>query len=248
MKFIGVLCVVSSLFVSGLSVQARAIDREAFTFTKYSLDVRIEPEQQRLAVRGKIALRNDSTSPQKSLSLQISSSLNWRSIQVEGKPVQFVSQPYTSDIDHTGALSEALVTLPQSVSPKATVELEIGYEGVIALDATRLIRIGVPGGVAQHSDWDQIGKSSSAVRGIGYVTWYPVATEAANLSEGNSVFETVARWKEREKFSEMQLEISRLGEGSSPLLLCNGKHGPRSGEKAGGRPDRQPSAGFLPWD
>ncbi len=246
MKFIGVLCVVSSLFVSGLSVQARAIDREAFTFTKYSLDVRIEPEQQRLAVRGKIALRNDSTSPQKSLSLQISSSLNWRSIQVEGKPVQFVSQPYTSDIDHTGALSEALVTLPQSVSPKATVELEIGYEGVIALDATRLIRIGVPGGVAQHSDWDQIGKSSSAVRGIGYVTWYPVATEAANLSEGNSVFETVARWKEREKFSEMQLEISRLGEGSSPLLLCNGKHGPRSGEKAGGASGSTTECGFSP--
>jgi hypothetical protein len=246
MKFIGVLCVVSSLFVSGLSVQARAIDREAFTFTKYSLDVRIEPEQQRLAVRGKIALRNDSTSPQKSLSLQISSSLNWRSIQAEGKPVQFVSQQYTSDIDHTGALSEALVTLPQGVSPKATVELEIGYEGVIALDATRLIRIGVPGGVAQHSDWDQIGKSSSAVRGIGYVTWYPVATEAANLSEGNSVFETVARWKEREKFSEMQVEISRLGEGPFPLLLCNGSHGPRSGEKAGAASGSTTECGFSP--
>src|SRR4029077_8770684 len=121
----------------------------------------------------------------------------------------------------------------QAIPPKGEVELEIGYEGVIPLDATRLTRIGVPADVARHSDWDQIGKSSSAVRGIGYVTWYPVATEAANLSEGNSVFETVARWKEREKFSEMQLEISRLGEGSSPLLLCNGKHGSRSGEKAG---------------
>jgi hypothetical protein len=228
MKFIGVLCVVSSLFVCSLSVPAHAIDREAFTFTKYNLDVRIEPEQQRLAVRGKIAIRNDSTTPQKNLSLQISSSLNWRSIQVEGQPVQFVSQPYTSDVDHTGALSEALVTLPQDVPPKGTLELEIGYEGVIPLDATRLTRIGVPAGVAQHSDWDQIGKSFSAVRGIGYVTWYPVATESANLSEGNSVFETVARWKERERFSEMQLEISRLGEGSSPLLLCNGKGGQRS--------------------
>ena len=228
MKFIGVLCVVSSLFVCSLSVPAHAIDREAFTFTAYNLDVRIEPEQQRLAVRGKIAIRNDSATPQKNLSLQISSSLNWRSIQVEGKPVQFVSQPYTSDVDHTGALSEALVTLPQDISPKGTLELEIGYEGVIPLDATRLTRIGVPAGVAQHSDWDQIGKSFSAVRGIGYVTWYPVATESANLSEGNSVFETVARWKERERFSEMQLEISRLGEGSSPLLLCNGKGGQRS--------------------
>ena len=100
-------------------VQARALDREAFTFTSYDLDVRVEPEQQRLAVRGKITLRNDSASPQKNLSLQISSSLDWRSIQLEGKPVQFVSQPYTSDIDHTGALSEALVTLPKESRRRA---------------------------------------------------------------------------------------------------------------------------------
>ena len=109
MKYLRVLCV-----LCGVLVQAHAIDREAFTFTNYNLDVRIEPEQQRLAVRGKITLRNDSASPQKNLTLQISSSLDWRSIQLEGKPAQFVSQPYTSDIDHTGALSEALVTLPQS--------------------------------------------------------------------------------------------------------------------------------------
>ncbi len=63
------------------------------------------------------------------------------------------------------------------------------------LDATGLTRIGVPAEVARHSDWDQIDKLFSAVRGIGYVAWYPVATESANLSEGNSVFETVARWR-----------------------------------------------------
>ena len=199
MKSLRVLCV-----LCGLLVQAHAIDREAFTFTHYNLDVRIEPEQQRLAVRGKITVRNDSASPQKILSLQISSSLDWRSIQLEGKPAQFVSQPYTSDIDHTGALSEALVTLPQAVPPKGEVELEIGYEGVISLDATRLTRIGVPADVARHSDWDQIAKSFSAVRGIGYVAWYPVATESANLSEANSVFETVARWKARELQADMK--------------------------------------------
>jgi hypothetical protein len=187
MKSLRVFCV-----LCGLLVQAHAIDREAFTFTHYNLDVRIEPEQQRLAVRGKIRLRNESASPQKILSLQISSSLDWRSIQLKGEAEQFVSQPYTSDIDHTGMLSEALVTLPQAIPPKGEVELEIGYEGVIPLDATRLTRIGVPTDVARHSDWDQIAKSLSAVRGIGYVTWYPVATESANLSEANSVFETAS--------------------------------------------------------
>src|SRR5439155_22389 len=82
-----------------------------------------------------------SASAQKSLALQISSPLDWRSIQFEGKPAQFVSQVYTSDIDHTGALSEAIVTLPQPVPPRGAIELEIGYEGTIPLDATRLTRI-----------------------------------------------------------------------------------------------------------
>src|SRR5229473_7305127 len=130
------------LVLCGVLVQAHAIDREAFTFTNYKLDVRVEPEQQRLAVRGKITLRNNSATPQQNLSLQISSSLNWRSIHLGGKAVQFVSQPYTSDIDHTGALSEAIVSLPAAVPPQGTVELEIGYEGIIPLDTTRLTRIG----------------------------------------------------------------------------------------------------------
>jgi hypothetical protein len=217
LRVFGVLC--------ALLVQAHALDREAFTFTSYDLDVHIEPEQQRLAARGRITLRNDSTSPQKNLILQISSSLDWRSIQIDGKPVQFVSQAYASDIDHTGALSEAIVTLPREVPAKGIVELEIGYEGIIPLDATRLTRIGVPQDQARHSDWDQIGNSFTAVRGIGYVAWYPVATESANLSEGNSVFETAARWKARELQAGMKIKLSYLGEGTPAVPLCNGEAG-----------------------
>jgi hypothetical protein len=234
LRVLGILC--------GLLVQARAIDREAFTFTTYDLDVRVEPEQQRLAVRGKITLRNDSASPQKNVSLQISSSLDWRSIQFDGKPVQFVSQPYTSDIDHTGALSEALVTLPREVAPKGLVELEVGYEGVIQPDATRLTRIGVPAEVARRSDWDEIGKSDAAVRGVGYVAWYPVAMESANLSEGNSVFETLARWKARELQAQLRIKLSQSGEGAPPTLLCNGEAGGlRSSQQTG----QQTGAGYL---
>jgi len=219
MKFLCVLCALCGF-------QSFALDREAFTFTNYDLDVRVEPEQQRLAVRGKLTLRNDSTIPQKNLSVQISSTLDWRSIQFEGKPVQFVSQVYTSDIDHTGALSEAIVTLPQAVPPKAIVELAIGYEGTIPLDTTRLTRIGVPEEVAKHSDWDQIGKSFSAVRGIGYVAWYPVAIEAANLSEGNSVFSAAGKWKRREAEASMRvhLETPTISEqDTAPTILCGGQ-------------------------
>src|ERR1700676_308660 len=87
-----------------------ALDREAFTFTKYDLDVHVDPDIQRLGVHGTITLRNDSSAPQKIAVLQISSSLDWRSVKAGGKQLQFVSQPYTSDIDHTGVLSETIVT------------------------------------------------------------------------------------------------------------------------------------------
>jgi hypothetical protein len=202
MKFLRILCLIGWLVLPALS-----LDREAFTFVNYDLDVRVEPAQRRLGARGRITLRNDSRLPQKEIALQISSSLDWRSIRLDGKVVQFDSHSYASDIDHTGALSEAIVTLPHNVSPQATVELEIGYEGVVALDATRLTRIGVPEEKARHSDWDQISKSFTAVRGIGYVAWYPMATESANLSDANSVFETTGRWKRRETDAQMKITL-----------------------------------------
>jgi hypothetical protein len=219
MKFLCVLCV-----LCGSSVFAAALDREAFTITKYDLQIRLEPEQQRLGARGKITLRNDSAHPQKVVALQISSSLSWRSIRVDGKLVQFVSQTYTSDIDHTGALSEAIVTLPAQIKPKDSVEVEIGYEGVIPLDATRLIRVGVPENVAKHSSWDQISPSFTAVRGAGYVAWYPITTESADFSEGNSLFEVGDRWKAREQDASMKVSLSTDAgtDEATLMLLCDG--------------------------
>ena len=212
------------LFIFGITaVTAFSLDREAFTFTKYDLDARVEPALQRLGVRGTITLRNDSQAPQKVAALQISSSLDWRSIRAGGKQLQFVSQSYTSDIDHTGALSEAIVTLPEAVPPKGTIDLEIAYEGVILLDATRLTRIDTPEPIANSTDWDQISAKFTAVRGAGYVAWYPIATEAASLSEGTSAFDIVGRWKAQETQSTMHLKVSVPSddEGDKPELLVN---------------------------
>jgi hypothetical protein len=202
MKLLRTLCVLCVCSSAGWS-----LDREAFSISKYDLEIRLDAEQQRLGARGTITLRNDSVQAQKIVALQISSSLNWRAIRVGGKTVQFVSQPYTSDIDHTGALSEAVVTLPVEVKPKDSVEIEIGYEGVIALDTTRLSRVGVPEGIAKHSSWDQISPSFTAVRGAGYVAWYPITTESADFSEGNSLFEVSDRWKARESGSSMAINL-----------------------------------------
>jgi hypothetical protein len=210
---------------------ASALDREAFTFTKYDLNVRVEPEQQRLGVRGKISLRNDSAVPQRSLSLQISSTLNWTSIQFEGQPVEFVSQIYTSDIDHTGALSEAIVVLPQPVAPKQTIALDVGYEGVIPQDTTRLTRTGVPEDQAKHAEWDQISRAFTAVRGVGYVAWYPVATDSVSASDGVALPDAVARWKWREAKTEMLIAFAYSGSGEGSKFLCNGLKTPVISER-----------------
>jgi len=207
--FLGALCQISF-----------SLDREAFTFTKYSLDVTLDLSQQRVGVRGTITLRNDSVAPQKYVCLQISSSLGWRQIQLDGEPIEFISQSYTSDIDHTGALSEAILTLPQEVAPRGEVKFDIGYEGIIALDTTRLERIGVPKEIAKHNDWDEIGKSFTAVRGVGYVTWYPIAMESASLANAKSVSETIGRWKQREAQAQMNTTITAPDE--TLTIACGG--------------------------
>jgi hypothetical protein len=204
-RFFAFLCALCVLCGEGLCF---SLDREAFSITNYDLKLQIEPEQHRLGARGKITLRNDTTTPQKVVVLQISSSLDWRSIKAGDKAVQFVRQPYTSDVDHTGALSEAIVNLPQEVAPKGTIDLDIGYEGVILLDATRLTRIDTPEDLAKDTDWDRIDVNFMGLRGAGYVAWYPITTDVANLSEPDSLFEVLARWKTREAGSKMHLSIS----------------------------------------
>ncbi|MBO0910994.1 MAG: hypothetical protein J2P13_04305, partial [Acidobacteria bacterium] len=227
MKFLAALLLLST------PVGLRALDREAFTLTRYDLKVAIEPDQQRLGVRGKITLRNDSGAAERDVTVQISSSLNWSSITWQGKPVEWLKQSYISDIDHTGALSESIVVLPEAVAPKHSIELEIGYEGVIQQDTTRLGRIGVPEARARRSDWDQISPAYTAVRGIGYVAWYPIATEAVSLSAGEALADRVARWREREAGSEMKVSFSSyVRPDHSPTLFCNGPQRPPRHEEA----------------
>jgi len=200
---------------------AAALDRSAFTFTRYDLELRIEPGQQRLAVRGALTLRNDSEVPQMNAVLQISSTLNWVSIRSNGKPLQLVSQIYTSDIDHTGGLSEVIVALPVAVQPKQAIELQVGYEGVVPQDTTRLKRIGVPLEKATHSDWDQISRSFTAVRGIGYVAWYPVATEAVEMAESSALASEIGRWKRREAEAVMNVNLCIVDAGKRMEGIMN---------------------------
>ncbi len=136
------------------------------------------------------------------------------------KDVIFATQPYQSGIDHTGEVNEAVITLPAAVAPKQTLELEVSYEGLIPADSTRLTEIGTPEKVALENDWDQIGPEFTAVRGVGYVCWYPVSMEPANLSEGNRYFDVIGEWKQRNAGATMKLSIEVAGAAS---IITNGR-------------------------
>jgi hypothetical protein len=226
------------LFVLSLSTLATALDRNAFTFTKYDLEFRVNPEEQGVAARGKITLRNDSQQPQKIAVLQISSTLEWRMVEINGEDLEYITQRFQSDLDHTGAMTEAVVTLPAAVPPKGTIEIEVGYSGTIPKDARRLTRIGVPERRALASDWDRVGETYTAVRGIGHVAWYPIAAEAANLSE-NTLFSGIGDWQQREAEAQMKTRFCWITEEDhSFTVVANGVFEGIGGGTGGGEGNR----------
>jgi hypothetical protein len=208
------------LFCLAAMASAPAIDRQAFTIARYQLEVQIDRPSHVMAVIGKLTLRNDSNKPQKNVALQVSSSLAWNSITLDGKPLQWLSDNYTSDIDHTGGLSEAIVTLPKELPPTASVTLDVQYGGTVVPDGTRLTRMGAPDDVAARNDWDQISDSFTAIRGLGYVVWYPVAIEAVSMSDGNAVFDAIAEWKHRHMRSEFDARMIVTGAASEALCIA----------------------------
>jgi hypothetical protein len=208
------------VLVLALCTHAAALDREAWTITRYDLDATVTPASSSFSSEGTLRLRNVSKQPQKNVVLQISSSLNWDSVALTNDEVQWLAQPYESDIDHTGRLSEAIITLPEAIAPSGTIDLHVRYSGVIKADAARLVRVGMPENVAVSADWDQIGEQFTAVRGVGYVAWYPVAIEAATLSEGSALFDAIARWQERSCESTLTVSFKKI---ANLTLLSNGQ-------------------------
>ena len=220
---------------------ATALDRQAFTVTRYQLDMQIDRASHVMAVTGRLTLRNDSKLPQKNVALQVSSSLSWNGIAYNANPVEWIGDDYTSDIDRTGHLSEAIATLPKDAAPGTTIELDVQYGGTVTPDATRLTRIGAPEEMALRNDWDQISERFTAIRGLGYVVWYPVSIPAVSISDGNAVFEAIGAWNERQRQTELDAHISVIA-GDAKLCLAGSamksacgelseSSDPRSGER-----------------
>lgn len=182
-------------------------DRDAFTFLEYRLNATPDVPKQSLTVEGDVVLRNDSDAPQTLISLQLSSAFEWTAITLNGKPAAYTTTKFASDLDHTGGVNEAVVTVP-AVAPHATLTLHVSYHGTIALDASRLMRLRTPKPIAEQNDWDRITPEYTAFRGVGYVMWYPMALRPASLQDGNRVFTEISEWKERHQESSMTLRLN----------------------------------------
>jgi hypothetical protein len=196
-----------------LAPSLHALDRNAFSITQYNLKVQIDPPTHGFAADGTVVLRNDSDQPLHNAVLQISSSLEWKSVELDGKPLLRVTHPLASDIDHTGELSEAVLTFPQEIAPKGTVELAISYAGTIAKSTAEVVAA---------SDWDEIAENFTALRGIGFVVWYPIATDAVSITDGSSYSLVLEKWKHRELGSEFKLEACATGANSKNSLALFG--------------------------
>ena len=170
-------------------------DRLAATVTALDLDVRLHTVTHQIDVRALVTVRNDGKSPLARIPLQISSSLNWEQIRIDGKSVAFPVATLNSDSDHTGQLHEAAVPLATPLAPRASIQLDAVYSGTVASSAQRLITLGTPESVALHSDWDAISPDFTGLRGFGNVVWYPVSSIPVILGDGARLFDEIGRQK-----------------------------------------------------
>ena len=193
-------------------------ERQAITFLSYDLDVHLQPREHTMAVRARIRLRNDSGSPLSRLPLQISSTLQWTSVRVADAPATFSQQLVPSDIDHTGALQEAVIPLAQPLAPQQSLAVDLTYEGTAAFSATRLEQIGTPADVAKASDWDRVSDEFVGLRGLGNVAWYPVASVPVKLGDGAKFFTEAAAERLRQGQATVSMRVTEEFFGEAPNL------------------------------
>jgi hypothetical protein len=199
-------------------------EREAVTFTDFDMDVRLHSQDQRIAVRALVAVRNDGKTPLAHIPLQLSSTLNWERIRLNGRDVTFPVATLNSDADHTGQLHEAAVPLAQPLAPGQSLQVDVTYSGVIAPNAQRLLTIGTPTDVALHSDWDQIGVPFTGLRGFGNVLWYPTSSIPVILGDGARLFDEIGEQKLRLAGANFRLHLTvEYPRGHAPTVaLING--------------------------
>lgn len=211
-------------------------ERTALTYSSYDFEVHLVPSQHSIAVHAHLDAKNTGNKPLTRIALQLSSSLHWYSIRVDGAPVKFQTEAVESDIDHTGELTEAVVFLSTPLAPGAAIQLDVIYSGTIEQSSERLLRLGAPANIAASSEWDEIGPDFIALRGFGNVIWFPVSTAPVLLGQGPQMFDSVGKWKLRESDArvKMRLLVEYLGAEPSVAFL-NGHIMPPTNTPAQGK-------------
>jgi hypothetical protein len=200
-------------------------DRQAVTFTDLDLYVHLTSASQQIAVRAQLTLRNDGKSPLARIPLQISSSLNWERIRLEGRDTAFQVATLNSDADHTGQLHEAVVSLAKPLAPGQTIQLDVTYSGQITLSAKRLVTVGAPAEAALHTDWDQISLPFTGLRGFGNVVWYPVSSVPVILGDGARLFNEIGEHKLRLSGAHFSLHLTvEFPHGQAPTVAVVNGH------------------------
>lgn len=182
-------------------------ERTSLTYSSYNFEVHLEPSRHSMAVQVRMVGRNNGDKPLEHIALQLSSSLHWDSIQVDGKPAKFETETVDSDIDHTGELTEAVVKLGTPLGPGASIRMNVIYSGTVVPSAERLQRLGAPAKIANSSEWDAINPNFTALRGFGNVIWFPVSTVPVLLGQGPEMFDSVGKWKLSESNAEVTMHV-----------------------------------------
>ena len=201
-------------------------ERDALIFLRYSLDVHLTPADNIIAVHACLVVRNDSAAPLAHLPLQISSSLHWESVEFAGHALtakQWQQHQLETDTDHTGAVTEAILTPVAPLAPGASVEIAAVYSGTIAQSGERLTRIGAPAADAAAADWDRITPEFTGLRGFGDVLWYPSSSPAIFLGDGARLFQSAGRMKLRQEHSGIAVRVTLEYTGTTPAaVIFNG--------------------------
>ena len=199
---------------------------ERLAVTSYDLEVHLRPADGTMSVLARMVLRNDGAEPLKEIALEISGGLHWESVSaVAGglsSKLPLRQTVVDTDADHTGSAAEAVLTLPQPLGPKQTVEISAIYSGVVERTAARLERIGVPEADATAAEWDEVGAGGTFLRGFGNVLWYPVASPPVFLGDGAAMVRETGEQRARNAAARMHLRlvVEYVGEAPSLAFLC----------------------------
>jgi len=92
----------------------------------------------------------------------------------------------------------------KDLPPLPAVTLDVQYGEPLRPIPSASRRMGAPDDVRARNDLDEISDSFTAVRGLGYVVWYPVAIDAVSMSDAMRCSMPIAAWKHRHDRSEFQ--------------------------------------------